>query len=353
MIPEGLDLLAARVHALPSVLDEALSVTLPPLDDFARAQRWVTTGIGGSEGPARVMADALRRALGVCASFVHLSRFACDAGALGGDALVVFSQGLSPNARIALGHKGFARTLVITARGDIGAGVVLQHPPREEGAMLARVQGPPAATLMGLRVVAALGGEAPPDGLVAAVRAALAAPPLALDLRRPVALLLCDDERELGHGLRWKWLEATRRSDVAVYDALGFAHGPLQCCAERGAQVVLLTRDVPREAALWTRVRAVLAETACAVHALPASLPGVWSFFEHDARWSAALRASLAASGDVDLLRWPTQGRDGALYDLEVALGDPVVEALQRGLVAVAVAGDELGASPTAVAPRE
>jgi creatinine amidohydrolase len=256
----------------------------------------------------------------VCASFVPLSRFACDADALAGDALVVFSQGLSPNARIALGHKGFARTMVVSARGDIGASVALRHPPPEEGAMLARVQGPPAATLLGLRVVAALGGEAPHAGIVAAVREALAARPLTLDPRRPVALVLCDDERELGHGLRWKWLEATRRSDVAVYDALGFAHGPLQCCAERGAQVVLLPRDDPREAALWTRVRDVLAETSCAVHALPSSLPGVWSFFEHDARWSAALRASLAAAGDVDLLRWPAQGRDGALYDLDAPL---------------------------------
>lgn len=320
MITEGLDLLAARIHALPSVLHETLGVTLPPLDGGARGQRWVTTGIGGSEGPARVMAGALRSSLGACASFVPLSRFACDAGSLSGDALVVFSQGLSPNARIALGHKGFARTLVISARGDLGAEATLRHPPRDEGAMLARVQGPPAATLLGLRVVAALGGEAPPDGLVSAVRAALAARPLTLDLRRPVALVLCDDERELGHGLRWKWLEGTRRSDVAVYDALGFAHGPLQCCAERSAQVVLLTRDAPREAALWMRVRDVLAETACAVHVLPASLPGAWSFFEHDARWSAALRASLAAAGDVDLLRWPTQGRDGALYDLDAPL---------------------------------
>jgi hypothetical protein len=316
----GLELLAARIRALPAVLDETLGVALPPLDGFARARRWVTTGIGGSEGPARVMAGALRSALGVCASFVPLSRFACGADELAGDALVVFSQGLSPNARIALGHKGFARTLVITARGDVGVGVALRHPPRDEGAMLARVQGPPAATLVGLRVVSALGGATPPDGLVAAVRASLAARSPTLDLQRPVALVLCDDEAELAHGLRWKWLEATRRSDVAVYDALGFAHGPLQCCAERGAQVVLLPRDAPREAALWTRVRDVLGETSCAVHVLPSSLPGVWSFFEHDARWSATLRASLAAAGDVDLLRWPTQGHDGALYDLDAPL---------------------------------
>lgn len=320
MTAAGLELLAARLSALPALLDETLRVPVGPLEGFARTRRWVVTGIGGSEGPARVMAGALRSALGACASFVPLSRFACGADELAGDTLVVFSQGLSPNARIALGHKGFARTLVITGREEGGAGVTLRHPPRDEGALLARVQGPPAATLLGLRVVAALGGEAPPDGLVSAVREALAAPPLTLDLRRPVALVLCDDERELGHGMRWKWLEATRRSDVAVYDALGFAHGPLQCCAERGAQVVMLPRELPREAALWARVRAVLGETSCAAHTLPSSLPGVWSFFEHDARWSAALRASLAAAGDVDLLRWPTQGRDGALYDLDAAL---------------------------------
>lgn len=320
MTAAGMELLAARIAALPDVLDETLRIPLPPLDGFARATRWVTTGIGGSEGPARVMAGALRRARGVCASFVPLSRFACDGDDLAGDALVVFSQGLSPNARIALAHKGFGQILVITGRDHVDAALALRHPPRDEGELLARVQGPPAATLMGLRVVAALGGASPPEGLVAAVRAALAAPPPALDLGRPVALLRCDDEHELAQGLRWKWLEATRRSDVAVYDALGFAHGPLQCCADRGAQVVLLPGDGPREGALWARVRAVLRETACGVHTLTASLPGAWSFFEHDARWSATLRASLAAAGTVDLLRWPTQGRDGALYDLDAPL---------------------------------
>ncbi|MFO0630806.1 MAG: hypothetical protein U0325_34980 [Polyangiales bacterium] len=317
-----MELLAARVAALPAVLDETLRAPLPALPP-PRRRTLGDHGVGGSEGPARVMAGALRRARGDAASFVPLSRFACDGGSLRGDVLVVFSQGLCPNARIALTHKGFALTLVVSARPVADVTAVLRHPPEDEGAMLARVQGPPAATLQGLRVVASLGGPDVPAGLVGAVRAALAAPAPVLDLRRPVALLRCDDELELGHGLRWKWLEATRRSDVAVYDALGFAHGPLQCCAERGAQVVLLTRDDPREGALWARVRAVLAETGCAVHTLAASLPGAWSFFEHDARWSATLCASLAAAGDVDLLRWPTQGRDGPLYDLDAPLTAP------------------------------
>jgi hypothetical protein len=81
----GLELLAARIDTLPALLDETLRVPLPPLEGFARARRWVTTGIGGSEGPARVMAGALRSALGVCASFVPLSRFACGADELAGD----------------------------------------------------------------------------------------------------------------------------------------------------------------------------------------------------------------------------------------------------------------------------
>lgn len=327
MIDAGRSLLSSRIDALADALEETLRAPLPRLDDLSPATRWVTTGIGGSEGPARVMAAALRASGERHARFAPLSQFACDPRSLRGDVLVVCSQGLSPNARIALQHKGFAHTLAITAAtadalraAGGGSARVAPHPPREEPGLLARVLGPAAATLTALRIVDALTGGAPPEGLVRAVRAASLAPAAALDPRRPVALLCCDAGLELAHGLRWKWLEATRAGDASVFDALGFAHGPLQLCDERGAQVALLTRDDPRERALWDRVRAVLAGTSIEVRTLPATLPGAWAFFEHDARWNATLRATLEGCSEPDLLRWRTQGRDGDLYDLDRAL---------------------------------
>ena len=76
----------------------------PPLSDPA-GRRYLVTGIGVSEGPARCLVSLLARG-GRCAVFLPLSAFAEGPPPGAWDTLVLFSQGLSPNAQIAL---SFAR----------------------------------------------------------------------------------------------------------------------------------------------------------------------------------------------------------------------------------------------------
>ena len=92
------------IDALPSALSAALSVPLPPLDFAPR--RVVTTGIGMSEWPARLLASLLVER-GVCARFSVTSRVAEESQP--SDLLISFSQGLSPNARLALSERVAAR----------------------------------------------------------------------------------------------------------------------------------------------------------------------------------------------------------------------------------------------------
>jgi len=318
----GLALLAARVAALPETLAEAARVPLPALDALRGARRWVTTGVGGSEGPARVMAAALRESLGVCASFAPLSRFVSGALRLDDAALVVFSQGLSPNARVALARTDPRATLLVTAAEPAAAPglVVAKHPPRAEDGLLVRVLGPAAATLTALRIVDAL-TDCSTD-LAARVPSAADRAlgcGAALDPALPVALLACDDGMDLAHGLRWAWLESLRCGDVSVWDALGFAHGPLQLSAARPTNVALLRRDDPRERALFARTEALLEGCGHRVLRLDASLPGPWAYFEHDAAWAASVVATLRVAPQ-ELLCWPLQGRDGALYEIDAPL---------------------------------
>lgn len=340
MSDDGLALLASRVAALPAVLAETHARPLPDLDDLRTARRWITTGVGGSEGPARVFAAALREGHGPCASFVPLSRLACDDLALDGAALAVFSQGLSPNARIALGRNDFGAALLVTAldRDALDAAGVrpdlalVHHAPAREDRLLVRVAGPAAATLVALRLADALRGAPSPHAseVPDAVRDALAEPAPRLDPALPVALLGCDLGMDLLHGLRWKWLEAFRRSDASVWDALGFAHGPLQLTAERPTNLVLLPRDDAREQALFTRLTTLLAGEGHRVLRLGARLPGAWSFFEHDARWAAVVLATLRAH-PRELLHWPLQGRDDALYGLDTVLAGQSSHRLASG----------------------
>ncbi len=138
---EALALLAARCAQAPAMLqsmlrsapggavlddrraDLRLVATLPP------QPRFVITGIGTSEGPARLLTYLLSEHAGVAARFLPLSRFAGATlgGALGDAAavLVVFSQGLSPNAQLALAQGGrFAAVVVYTSVPDDDARVV-------------------------------------------------------------------------------------------------------------------------------------------------------------------------------------------------------------------------------------
>ena len=119
---ESLALLASRCAAVPATLatvladdanDEALAAAAALQPPF-----WVT-GIGVAEGPARLFL-ALCQSRGVRAAFLPLSCFAggpppCDPPGT----LVVFSQGLSPNARLALRAPHPRRVLVTAASGAL------------------------------------------------------------------------------------------------------------------------------------------------------------------------------------------------------------------------------------------
>jgi creatinine amidohydrolase/Fe(II)-dependent formamide hydrolase-like protein len=102
----GLRLLTERLGAAPAVLAGAFD-SLPSAADAATGgvtdvERVVATGAGSSAAHARFFVSAIGE-LGVAARFAPLSSFL---EGVGGEAeraaLVVFSQGLSPNARIAL-----------------------------------------------------------------------------------------------------------------------------------------------------------------------------------------------------------------------------------------------------------
>lgn len=164
----------ARLESLPAELRRAAAVAIP---ERAPAST-IVTGIGGSEGPARLF--AMQLSAHSCVRFVPLSSFvgACPKA----ERLVVFSQGLSPNARLALGRRhDFAETIVVgamepdaaTSAGeseveserrrfaralrDDGVVFVTHGPPSESG-MLVRLVGPTVASSIALRLAASFGG---------------------------------------------------------------------------------------------------------------------------------------------------------------------------------------------------
>lgn len=322
MSDRGLPLLERRCAEIPAVLDDALARPLPDVDAASCARRWCVTATGASEGPARVFAAMLRRA-GVCAEFAPLSRFAAEVAPCD-DTLVVFSQGLSPNARMALSAaRRFGRSFLVTAAHDDPAvaraaaqgTVIVRHGPASEEGLLLRVQGPAAATMIALR-------------WSDAVARALGRPPLPawtpswdapvtdhLD-DAPVAFVTTHDI-ELHHGLRWKWLEGAGTHDPPLWDVLQFAHGPLQHLVGRRATLVSLEHAHDD---IGARLVDRLAETLDpSLHRLVrwrSEAPSPWSVFAHDARANALVLAALRRSSR-DLAQWPGRHLDHALYDLD------------------------------------
>ncbi len=339
---EGFELLAARIDAVADELARTLAPGAPGGGRMAALGAMVTTGAGGSEGPARMFAAAWQNR-GKCAEFAPLSSFAneADLAALTPDrGLVVVSQGLCPNALIALAAiERFTRTFVVTALApDLSAAensparllaeaaergaTVISHGPVEERGLLVRVIGPAAAAL----ALLALASEtSPPPDLPARYRFALAAAAdriAALGAVLPtsstpaaeqrVALLTAGNYSPFAHGLRWKLFEATGIADPPVWDVLQFAHGPFQQLYSRPMLLCALER--PGDAPLFDRLAQLLVLGRHTLLRLPSALPPPWCWFEHDAAINALTLALLRAR-PIDLTRWPGQGADAAIYE--------------------------------------
>lgn len=335
-VARGLELFAERVAALPDAIGAAVADPLPSPKTLLPGP-FAVTGAGGSEGPARILGDRLARA-GIASRFVPLSAFvAARPPVTTDDRLVVVSQGLSPNARLALAHRHrVARCVVITATrpdrgGDARARLlaaavdeghhVITHGPAREGELLVRILGPALATLIALRLAASLVGDSlDTGGLARAVARAIGtAPPGDLG-SKVTALVVAGDGGARAHGLRWKVLEALQCGDPPVWDVLQFAHGPLQQYFDQPATLITLERADPHHAELFERLASVVPAHHRLLR-LEATLPEPLAWFEHDAMLNAIVLRELRRS-PRDLVQWPGKGLDRALYAIERPLED-------------------------------
>ncbi|MEW6273463.1 MAG: creatininase family protein [Thermodesulfobacteriota bacterium] len=357
-------LLEERVAALPGALREVLGAAPPRLAaDPARVRRIVATGVGSSAAHARLLV-ALLEECGIAARFLPASALVApppaDARA---DALVVFSQGLSPNARLALRdvERWAAVTLVTAvpaadgeraARGgeppygplaerrreialleERGVAVV-RMPGAEEYGTLVRLTGPlvGCATTIRLAQAACAAAGRPAAGLLPAsldadavcARVAAAGERLAREhgdldaraLESSLAFLASGTYGELLANLRAKVVEGMLLPAPPVWDLLEFAHGPFQQAYDRGATLLALARDdAPGEAELLARLEGMLVAGRHRLVRLRSSLPGALALLEHEALLNG-LVVRYVAERRIDQARWPGQGADRALYEV-------------------------------------
>lgn len=246
------------------------------------------TGIGGSESPARCVALGLA-SRGFWAEYRPLSAFLDDAsernaGHVGrlARALIVVSQGLSPNAQFAIGERAnYAVTILVTARSaegseaqrtaaklaEAGVVVVSTNVPNEPQALV-RMAGPACLAAAGERCVRELMRPLKPEteqnanlGSVyaAAFERAL---PLATRCARGRALSAVVVTEPLGELIQadlWKWREALGEEPPPVFDGFSFVHGPLQTLPESAGPVLIVSRESRVLRALSDRLKSCIA----------------------------------------------------------------------------------------------
>lgn len=329
-------LVAQRLALLPTLLAEVLSACRAQAVETLRTapQPILITGGGLSEGPGRLL-GAMLRAVGVAADFVPLSEFVGEQVPQAGGTLVLFSQGLAPNARFPLVHlRAFRRTLLITSvrlsdpdlsRDLVGWAAwlrahhaeVLCIPPLDEPGLLLRVLGPAAQALAACTLVDPTSPIL--DALPACYEPSAANPHATLvrdGMLPPVALVASGRYGEACHGLRWKLLEGLQLPDPPVWDLLQVVHGPLQSFYLRPQTLVVLARaDAPHEAALAARVPLVCDQRHHRVLTLSSHLPGFFAYFAQDAQLNWLVLDALVRGG-TDLACWPGKDCDGPLYEL-------------------------------------
>jgi creatinine amidohydrolase/Fe(II)-dependent formamide hydrolase-like protein len=344
----GREGLAARLRALPDLLRTELSLPTPVLPfDPRGARRIRTTGLGSSESHARWLAHLLAERVGLDARFLPTSALRDGAPAdAGADVLVIFSQGLSPNARFALEDLRAWRGVVLATAVPAGedrardaglhavstaGGLVLRFGGAGEYGSLVRVTGPMLGLAAGLRLArsfaAATGApdlEPPLDAIcerVARAEATIAAtltgvPETAFEA--PLAYLVSGAYAELVSNLQLKWLEGLLAPLPPVWDLLAFAHGPFQQAYPARSTFLALALGDTGESELLARAASMLDPDRHRIVSLASDLPKPFSLFEHEALLDALVLRRMEAQG-VDPARWPGRGEDGALYALAPA----------------------------------
>jgi creatinine amidohydrolase len=338
----------------------------PPFPiDASRVRAVQLTGAGSSAAHARFLA-ALLAERGIAARFVPLDAFPRAGDRR--DVLVVFSQALSPNARLALaGPEAWQRVVLVTAaavsreparREAVAAlrraGVaVLETAGADEFGTLLRVEGPLAAYRAAFTLAEAFGAAAPPelarvpDAMeralcVASERAAALAPRLVAD---ELLLLASGSYREATDNLRLKFVEGLLRALPPVSDPIELAHGPFQALFARRASLLAFTRpDALHEPERLARLRRMLDPERHQLVSLEATLPGFLAIFEHEVLASALVLEAMEHA-QLDPGSWPGRGRDGPLYDLAPA-PRPLAELTWPEVAAALAAGRRVAVLP-------
>jgi fructoselysine-6-P-deglycase FrlB-like protein len=343
--PLGHTLLAERLAQIPSVIGEMLARGPAPLKSATLGSaRFIITGTGSSEAHARYLATLLNFYTDRAASYLPLSGFTdSHRDGFAGKTLVVFSQGVSPNAQIALRRRrDFAHTVLFTASNPAAAlaagkkdraallqsllddgGELVEFPLAEEYTTLIRFVGPMAGYLACLQFTAQLACcrfTTPPAAELLPLLDTRAPADLVSAMKRSSSrfaqgfnLVTAAPISDFAQNLACKFMEGVFWPCPPISDFLQFAHGPFQQMTARPHPTLILQGGSAIEAELVERSLTMLRNVGLDAFVLRVEAPPLVSIFAFEAALNH-LTFELITYFGIDQVNWPGKGRDDLLY---------------------------------------
>lgn len=343
--PLGHELLAERLKMIPEILGEMLARGPKPLKSSTlNRERFIVTGTGSSEAHARYLATLLNLHTDRAAAYLPLSGFVdAPASNFSGKTLVVFSQGVSPNAQIALQRGAdFAHRILFTATTPEAAlaagkpdraqmlhtllddgGEVVEFPLAEEYTTLIRFVGPLAGYLAALQFAGQFPESRAPLPCTETLTPLLTATAPA-NLRDAMCnlpsafasgfnLITAAPISDYAQNLACKFMEGLFWTCPAISDFLQFAHGPFQQMTAHPKPAVILQGNGPGEAEMVKRSVDMLRGVGAHAYVLQVDAPPLLSIFGFEAALNEVVFAAMQHLR-VDQINWPGKGRDDLLY---------------------------------------
>jgi creatinine amidohydrolase len=330
---ESIGLLKARMDLARERLREisAQRVEASPPPPFP----WIVTGIGSSEAHARFLCSLVARIAPGAATFAHPSSFAVSSPSAPGGTLIVFSQGLSANARIALCRRSsFARTVVFTTKEKSETSFTeedtefVRCAETDEFTILLRVIGPMVTYLTAWQWLHSVlpGIPAPPDSTeVERIFSSVdetsreTVDALAGDFIAGVEFNFIGPANDYPQNLGFKRVEGLFLSEPIRRDILQAAHGPLQQNHAKPCAQWIFTSASPAETALAAHLRPMFGRLDAPIRTIASPAPEPASVFFFEALLNRVLATAIDSSPHSQF-DWPGKGLDGEGYQLECPL---------------------------------
>ena len=320
----GHALYSSRLESIPVHLQKMLDdgVTVP---NFEKSNYFYVTGIGSSEAHARFLVELINEYTHSHATFVNTSHFLKRRQAYQDATLIVFSQGISANSRIALEqHKLFRHTIVFTAADESKTTHYdcfrIPFPVAEEYDILIRVVGPMTGYLVSLQFVAAYWKNNTLPALSEKFIDFIHRPTCIisdnLNISDGAVILASDPLINYAQNLSYKLTEGVFAKCVSICDYLSFVHGPFQELLRNPRPIIMLKNNSEVDNQLTLKAMSLVHQIKAASVLLESRWESPYSILEFESMFNCYLEKRMILN-NVDQINWPGKGKDGAIYHIE------------------------------------